>query len=253
MQLGASSFDLLVIDPSADGSAVRMFSAYQIGALRRTDPGRRVVAYLSVGQAESYRGYWQRTWQPGSPDWLGDQDPAWPGNYWVKYWQPAWQEVIYRSLDAILAAGFDGVYLDRIDAYQEHFAAGHEEDMVQFVTNLACYARAHAPGGEDFGVIVQNAEELAAGHPDYIRLVTGIAREEVYVQATDLPTQQSERLQVEGDLDRFLSRGRLVLTVDYASRPELVCSAYQLARAKGYLPCLTDVGLDRLPRNPGCR
>jgi len=252
-RLGASGFDLLVIDPSADGSAAGTFTAHQVGALRQMKPGRRVVAYLSLGQAESYRGYWQGAWQPGQPDWLGEPDPAWPDNFWVKFWQSAWQEVVYGSLDAVLAAGFDGVYLDRIDAYQEPFAAGHEQEMVQWVTDLAGYARGHAPGGQDFGVFVQNAEELVADHPGYSDLVTGIAREEVYVRATDLPTQHSERLQVQRDLDRFLDRGKLVLTVEYASRPDLVRSAYQLAQARGYLPCITDVRLDRLPRDPGCR
>lgn len=252
-RLGASGFDLLVIDPSADGSAAGTFSAHQIGALRQHRPGRRVVAYLSLGQAESYRGYWQSNWQAGQPDWLGKADPAWPDNFWVHYWQPAWQELIYRSLDAILAAGFDGVYLDRIDAYQESFATGHEQEMVHWVRDLACYARGHAPGGTDFAVFVQNAEELAAVHPGYLEPLTGIAREEVYVRATDLPTRQSERLQVGRDLDRFLQRGKLVLTVEYASQPALVRSAYQWARERGYLPCITDVRLDRLPRNPGCQ
>lgn len=252
-QLGASVFDLLVIDSSADGSAVHAFTADQVEALRRPGSQRRLVAYLSIGQAESYRGYWRRGWRPGSPDWLGAQDPAWPGNYWVKYWQLTWQELIYRSLDAIIAAGFDGVYLDRVDAYQEDYAAGHEQAMVQFVSQLARYARARSPLGEDFGIIVQNAEELAGSYPDYVRLVTGIAREEVYVQAMDIPTSRTERAQAERYLDLFLQSGKLVLTVDYASRPELICSAYQLARAKGYVPYVTGVGLDRLQLNPDCR
>lgn len=250
--LGASRFDLLVIDPSADGSAARTFTARQIGMLRRAAPQRRVVAYLSIGQAESYRGYWQRTWRPGSPDWLGAQDPAWPGNYWVKYWQPAWQALVFQSLAAIVAAGFDGVYLDRVDAYQEGYAAGHEEDMVQFVANLARSARARASLGADFGVIVQNAEELIGDHADYGRFVTGISREEVYVQATDSPTSQAARVEAQRYLDLFYQRGGLVLTVDYASQPDLVCSAYQLSRARGYVPYVTDVRLDRLPRDPPC-
>lgn len=252
-QLGTGRFDLLVIDPSADGSAAHLFTMQQLEALRRVHPQRRVVASVSIGQAESYRGYWQRAWHPGSPDWLGAQDAAWPGNYWVKYWQPAWQEMVYRSLAAIIAAGFDGVYLDRVDAYQEGYATGRREDMVRLVANLARYARARAPLGEDFGVIVQNAEELALDHPGYVQLVTGVAREEVYVQATDIPTSQTERVQVEECLDLFLRRSRLVLTVDYASRPEQMCAAYRLSRSKGYLPCVTDVDLDRLPRDPGCQ
>jgi cysteinyl-tRNA synthetase len=253
-QLSASTFDLLVIDSSADGSAAQTFSAEQIKTLRQTHPQRRVVAYLSIGQAESYRGYWQPGWRPGSPTWLGAEDPHWHGNYWVKYWDPAWQQVIYHYLDAIIAAGFDGIYLDRIDAYQESYAAGHEDAMVQFVTSLAQYARAHSSLGEDFGIIAQNAEDLAGSYPDYVRLVTGIGREEVYVRATDIPTSQAERAQAEHYLDLFRqnSRGKLVLTVDYATRPDLVCAASQRARIKGYVPFVTDVGLDRLPGNPSC-
>ena len=253
-QLGASTFDLLVIDSSADGSAAGTFTAQQISMLRQTHPGRRVVAYLSIGQAESYRGYWQPDWHPGSPGWLGAEDPNWQSNYWVKYWDPAWQQVIYHYLDAIIAAGFDGIYLDRIDAYQESYATGHENDMVQFVARLAQYARTHSPLGEDFGIIAQNAEDLAGSYPDYVRLVTGIGREEVYVQATDIPTSQAERTQAEHYLDLFQqnSRGKLVLTVDYATRPDLICAAYQRARARGYIPYVTDVGLDRLQSNPAC-
>lgn len=172
-------------------------------------------------------------------------------NYWVHYWDPNWQHVISRYLDAIISAGFDGVYLDRIDAYQESYAAGHENDMVRFVTNIAHYARTHSPLGEDFGIIVQNAEELAAHHPDYVRLVTGIGREEVYVQATNRPTSQSARAQTEKYLDLFHqnSLGKLVLTVDYANRTDLVCTTYERARAKAYIPYVTNVDLDRLQMN----
>ena len=46
------------------------------------------------------------------------------GNYKVRYWDPDWQAIIYGNHDSylakILSAGFDGVYLDLIDAY-EHF------------------------------------------------------------------------------------------------------------------------------------
>jgi cysteinyl-tRNA synthetase len=252
-QLSSTRFELVVIDYSADGSAGKAFTRGQIDMLRRTSCSRRVVSYLSIGQAESYRGYWQQNWKEGNPIWLSAPDPDWEKNYWVHYWHPNWQHVIYRYLDAIIAAGFDGVYLDRIDAYQESYAAGHENDMVRFVTNIAHYARSHSPLGEDFGIIVQNAEELAAHHPDYVRLVTGIGREEVYVQATNRPTSQSARAQTEKYLDLFHqnSLGKLVLTVDYANRTDLVRTTYERARAKAYIPYVTGVDLDRLPLNPG--
>ena len=40
----------------------------------------------------------------------------------MKYWEPAWQAMFVggqRSyLPAVLAAGFDGVYLDKVDEYE---------------------------------------------------------------------------------------------------------------------------------------
>ena len=45
----------------------------------------------------------------------------WEGNYKVRYWTRAWQDLLYGSadgyLDKIIAAGFDGAFLDVIDAY----------------------------------------------------------------------------------------------------------------------------------------
>jgi len=54
--------------------------------------------------------------------WLLDENPDWPGNYKVKYWDIEWKSIIFGASDAflnrILDSGFDGVYLDIIDAYE---------------------------------------------------------------------------------------------------------------------------------------
>ncbi|HEU5230610.1 MAG TPA: MJ1477/TM1410 family putative glycoside hydrolase, partial [Ktedonobacteraceae bacterium] len=229
----------------------KAFTAQQIEMLRHSSCQRRVVAYLSIGQAESYRGYWQPGWKEGSPVWLAGPDLDWNQNYWVHYWDAAWQRIVYHYLDAIIAAGFDGVYLDRIDAYQEDYAAGHESDMVRFVSNIAQYARSHSTLGEDFGIIAQNAEDLAEDHPDYVRLLTGIGREEVYIQATNQPTSAAMRSAVEHNLDYFRknSRAGLVLTVDYATDAAMIRMAYDRSRAKGYIPYVTQVDLNHLQLN----
>ena len=255
-QIGASVYELAVIDYSADGSAGAAFSAAQIARLRASGCHRRVVAYFSIGEAENYRWYWQSGWRPGAantPAWLVGADPGWPDNSWVRYWDPGWRQILFQYLDRILAAGFDGVYLDRIDAYAQPYAAGHLNDMLRLVSDIASYARARSPLGQDFGVIAQNAEELGPDHPDYVRTLTGIGREEVYVQATDAPTAPSDTAGAEADLQTFRqgSRGHLVLTVDYATQPDLIRMAYTHSRAQGFIPYVTDVALDRLRVNPG--
>jgi cysteinyl-tRNA synthetase len=81
-----------------------------------------VFCYLSIGEAEDYRYYWQPDWNNNKPDWLGAENPDWAGNYKVKYWHKSWQDIIYGNnhsyLQKILDAGFNGVYLDIIDAFE---------------------------------------------------------------------------------------------------------------------------------------
>src|SRR5438045_1452894 len=91
IQLGKSKFDAAVIDYSSDTAP---YTALQINRLQHSSGGpKRVLAYLSIGEAENYRWYWNKAWDAngdgipdkGAPSWLGPQNPDWPGNYKVKY------------------------------------------------------------------------------------------------------------------------------------------------------------------------
>jgi cysteinyl-tRNA synthetase, unknown class len=113
--------DLLVIDLFYGDTAL---TGAEVASLKTKSGGgtRLVLAYMSIGEAEDYRHYWQASWGPGYPLWLGTENPDWEGNYKVHYWEPEWQAIIYGNdssyLKKILDAGFDGVYLDIIDAYE---------------------------------------------------------------------------------------------------------------------------------------
>ena len=73
--------------------------------------------YLSIGEAEDYRYYWRPEWKIKPPPWLDKENPNWPGNYKVKYWYSEWQDIILDYTRRIVEAGFDGAYLDIIDAF----------------------------------------------------------------------------------------------------------------------------------------
>ena len=77
---------------------------------------------MSIGEAEDYRYYWQADWSTNPPSWIEEENPDWEGNYIVKYWEQEWQDIIYGNdnsyLKKIVDAGFDGVYLDIIDAFE---------------------------------------------------------------------------------------------------------------------------------------
>lgn len=117
-----TNYDLIVMDLFFnDGPA---FTSEEIEMLKRKANGgkRLVVCYMSIGEAEDYRYYWQPEWNRHAPAWLAKRNPNWAGNYKVRYWYPDWQDIICGSSDSylsrILTAGFDGVYLDIVDAFE---------------------------------------------------------------------------------------------------------------------------------------
>jgi cysteinyl-tRNA synthetase len=118
----ATNYDLLIMDYFfQDGGE---FLTEQIEQLKQKANGgqRLLLAYMSIGEAEDYRYYWQESWNNNKPDWIAAENPEWKGNYKVKYWENAWQSIIYGNDDSylkkIIDAGFDGVYLDIIDAFE---------------------------------------------------------------------------------------------------------------------------------------
>jgi cysteinyl-tRNA synthetase, unknown class len=256
--IAATHFELAVIDYSADGSAAGEFTLAQIANLQTAGCPRKVLAYLSIGEAEDYRWYWQDGWMVGNPAWIVAENPNWPGNYKVAYWHPAWQAIIFDYLDKLIAQGFDGIYLDIVDAYESDYAAGHEQDMVDFVIALANYGRTHSAAGQSFATFPQNAPELAA-HPEYLAAINGIGKEETYYYATNDPTTPAERQETEAWLDIYRAQSGhagpdgvgLVLTIDYATQPAYIADAYNSAAAKGYVEYVTDVDLDAIRIHPG--
>ncbi len=119
--LEQTNYDMLIIDAFFDESQL---TSNDISKLKsKANGGKRlVIAYMSIGEAEDYRYYWKDSWKKNPPDWLAEENPEWKGNYKVRYWMPSWHKIIYGEnhsyLDKIISCGFDGVYLDIIDAYE---------------------------------------------------------------------------------------------------------------------------------------
>jgi len=118
----ASNYDLIIMDLFfQDGVA---FTSSEINQLKsKANGGRRMmVCYMSIGEAEDYRYYWLQEWNSNKPSWMSDENPKWVGNYKVQYWNEEWQNIIFGNdhsyVKRIIDAGFDGVYLDIIDAFE---------------------------------------------------------------------------------------------------------------------------------------
>ena len=121
--LKETNYDAIIMDRDFDDER---YSAEEIESLKwKKNGGRRlVISYMSIGEAEDYRSYWKEEWEKfkTSPTWLYQENKRWRGNYKVFYWMTSWKSIIYGNddsyLTSILNVGFDGVYLDIIDAYE---------------------------------------------------------------------------------------------------------------------------------------
>ncbi len=217
--LAASPYGVVVIDYSRDGSATGEFPAADLDRLHAA--GKTALAYLSVGEAEDYRFYWDPSWP-----FLGPENPSWSGNYAVEYWQDAWwEDAIEPYLDRILAQGFDGVYVDRIDAYEWWADGGLDrrlcaDRMAALVRRIAEYGRAHA--GSTFVVCPQNGLALlddasADARREYLAAIDALAVESLYFNYAS-PGDQAYRLA------KLAEAGKKALVLEYvapAQWPEL--------------------------------
>jgi len=186
-RLSRTEADLLVIDATRTVRGREAFPTSAVVAQLRAG-GRRVLAYVNVGQAEDYRTYWREGWGIGNPEWIAGDDPdGWEGNFPVAYWHDGWREIWLGEggyLQAILDAGFDGVYLDWVEAYSdENVIALAERDgvdpldeMIRWLAYIADFTRARRPG---FIVIGQNAAELSE-YDAYLAIVDAMAQEQVW-------------------------------------------------------------------------
>ena len=233
-----SDVDLLIVDYSADGTYSNRYTKSQVRELQSGPNGKRrlVLAYLSLGEAEEYRFYWPGADAARRAGWLGKPNRDWEKHHRARFWHPRWKEFVFSYLDDIVEAGFDGVYLDRVDVYKEIGSSGLDsrEEMISLVAEVA--HRGRELGGQDFGIFVQNAEELLHEEP-YLQLLTGVGREEVYFSSTrgrrGVPQRYTPYL--EQALDHAVASGKLVLSVDYPKNQEQTLYARQRAESRGYL------------------
>jgi cysteinyl-tRNA synthetase len=306
-EIAASPFDLVVIDYSRDGSEVGRWTKGQLQRMQRKPDGKRriVLAYLSIGEAEDYRFYWNKNWvealdvvagpQPFGPPpaahtadgrapsapvapaapvplrkvhvptltapiWLGRENDQWSSNYLVRFWDKGWQELLFGSprayLERILAAGFDGVYLDRVDAYYavKWNRPSASAEMIDLVARLARHARGTNP---DFVVVPQNAEELLQVK-EYLEVVDGIAKEDMFYGSPG-PGLHNDPAQVANSLGWLSPADRAglpVFVVEYLEDPVTVYAARAEIEARGFIPYFSQRALEKLvlplpPAPPG--
>ncbi len=242
-----TDFDLVIMDYSKDGSDEKKYTKEEINSLKNAKHKKIVLAYLSIGEAEDYRYYFKESWHENPPSFLEEENPNWPGNYRVKYWDSNWQKIIFGEansyLDKVIAQGFDGVYLDKVDTYEDYEDSREtaRDDMINFVINIAKYARKKKKG---FYIVPQNAEELLE-NKKYRETVSGIGVESLFYNERGKPQSESYVHNREKYLD-MIAKTKWVFVTEYVQKEDLIKDVYRKAKKKGYIPYCTVIDLDQL-------
>ena len=274
--LADSDYDLIVTEPVRSAKGAEGFDTAGMVA-RLHQEGKLVLAYLDVGEAEDYRTYWGDDWiapsadQPGEPDFLLTVDPdGWSGNYPVAFWDERWKDIVIRDedslIDMVLDDGFDGVYLDWIEAYQDENVAAAAarlgidpaQEMVAFVQEIAEHGRGRS---QSFLVIPQNAAELAREVPQYLEVIDGLGQEDLSFggeadtewgdpTSGDIATSPDEQEYLLELFDLYLGAGLPIFCIDYALKQPNVQAAYAEARDADCLGYVTQTPLSRLTETP---
>lgn len=233
-ELKQSDADILVID--IDDSE---FTSQQIKELTKE---KIVLSYLSIGEAESYRSYWQDDWKPDNPSFVDKENPEWEENYKVKFWEEEWQNIIIEQLDKIIDKGYSGAYLDLIDSY-EYYAylssINSRQEMIDFVILLSMHARSKNP---NFLILPQNALELTQ-EENYLAAIDGVGKEDTWYDNNKKLNQ--EDIDYETKLLKSIkNQNKLTLVIDYPTKEEKICDFYQLAQ--NFSPYHSNRELDKI-------
>lgn len=186
-EIGAHDTDLVVIDAYTYVSTPRLYTTQEVSDMRGAN-NKLVVSYISIGEAEDYRPYWDPAWETDPPAWMAAANPLWPDNYKVKYWDQDWKDIIFAYIDDIVDQGFNGLYLDIIDGFQfweeEDPSSGinYRAEMATFVNQIRSRFTSRLTAIDDqdreFVIIGQNGEEMV-NTSGYLNAIDGIGKEDL--------------------------------------------------------------------------
>lgn len=260
-----SGRDWIVIDSAYDGTPEGRWSKSEISRMRSGQPGRRVIAYISIGEAETYRSYWQQKWdanddgQPdaGAPKFLLGENPDWEGNYRVRYWSPDWQQLVLDEIAVLVGQGFDGIYLDIVDAFEGFEFDGNDwiddrinpetqnsyrDDMVAWIDRLAKFARTQA--NSDFAIVPQNGPQLLS-KPKYRKIISAVGIEDLFTDGNSKQDKSDSQYRLSF-LKKAVADDIPVFVIEYCKKSKLRKLASSQAEKNDLSLLITDRDLTTL-------
>jgi polysaccharide biosynthesis protein PelA len=239
--------DLIVLDSDAHFS----FSGFPFSNTGRS--GTSVLAYLSLGEIERHRPYFE--WAKSAGILLGE-NPNWHGSFYVDLRQEGWQRrVVEQLVPAMLAAGFNGVFLDtlddagameRRDATRYRGMSGAATDLVRRLREAFPRIRIMVNRGYDLFPAIAPFVDILLGESVY---TTYAAEHAGYVRVPAAQYQQQVGLLKQA---RAANPKLRLCSLDYWNPADRkgIRRIYRIERANGFAPYVATRKLDRVVKEP---
>ncbi len=246
----------------SDKAAPADFDAYTFLVLDRdyhpdisslTQQGKILLGYLSLGEAERHRDYFDEVKNGGL---LLGENPHWRGSYTIDIRERRWTErIISRLIPALLRRGFDGVFLDTVDSplHLERQYPRRYRGMSDAAVRLVRAIRRNYP---QIKIMLNRGYEILPRVASDIDIVLGESvytgydfEKKIYqrVPQADYRRQVAWLKQAAGK-----NPALKVLTLDYwnPDDPEGIAAIYRIQRANGFVPYVATITLDRIIPEP---
>jgi cysteinyl-tRNA synthetase len=223
--IAAAPVYVKVVEATSDGSGT-FWPSSTVTAMKAG--GGIVLAYLDCGWLENYRPYYATAVAAGIRGPLAS--PAWPCEFEVMFWSSTWHTICNNWTASAIAAGFDGIYLDVIDAWGDawpqanvpatdgnaaHTPASSAAAMIDLIKDIGTTARLTNP---NFLVYVNGGEELFSSPAPagaYIAAINGMYKEQVLYDPN--AANASNRAYEKTLLDNCKNAGKPVVLIEYVT------------------------------------
>ncbi len=228
-----AGFNMVVLDPANYDSA-------DIAKLK--SKGCIPIAYLNVGEVETYRGYFSLV----DTSMMLSPDPNWRDRYYVDLCNPDWAKIVTQErIPEVMRKGFCGVFIDFAGALDEY--PGMDSCAVSLVRQVR-----RAVGNGD--IIADGVRPIIQRIGNYI---DGIAVEGLmgyYDFQTDTYRLRNDSLEDRQSTELLAEAKKFKLTVfqlDYAAPSDARTRDNIIVRSRqiGFVPYVGTIELDTLFTN----
>ena len=195
------------------------YTAAELQALKRA--GNTVLAYLSVGSVSDERSYYKQL-EPYTLRKLDD----WEHERYLDVCEPAVQDWLINRGMALLGAGYDGIWADNIDVYEEYPSDAAYKGITRILQALYPHGYIMINGGMEYMLraIAQKA-----------RVAHGVTQEEVFSLITDYSGSGEFGAQIasESYIAKALNAGMEAYLLEYTKDAKLKDKIIKYCAASG--------------------